>query len=74
MLLVVRHAGGRPCTNGARDNHRSSVEVTMTSNGLASMLLDITLGATILFAVLFVVFEMIRVAGSMQLDGIFSWI
>jgi hypothetical protein len=52
-------------------NHRRSVEVTMTRNGLASMLLDITLGATILFAVLFVVFEMIRVAGSMQLDGIF---
>ncbi len=55
-------------------NHCKSVEVTMTRNGLASMLVEIAVGAAIFFAVLFAVFEIVRVAGSMQLDGIFSWI
>jgi len=38
------------------------------------MSFDIAVGAAIFFAVLFAVFELVRVAGSMQLDGIFSWI
>jgi hypothetical protein len=46
----------------------------MARNRLASMLIEIAVGAAIFFAVLFAVFEMVRIAGSMQLDGIFSWI
>jgi hypothetical protein len=80
VLLKFRYAvGNTPCsgrrsTREGYGNHCTSVEVTMTRNGLVSMLVEIAVGAAIFFAVLFAVFAMVRVAGSMQLDGIFSWI
>jgi hypothetical protein len=38
-----------------------------------STLVDIALAAALVVAALFTIIELVRVAGTMQLDGIFSW-
>jgi hypothetical protein len=46
----------------------------MARHPRASMVLEIAVGTAILAVALFTIIELARVAGMMQLDGIFSWI
>jgi hypothetical protein len=55
-------------------NHCNPVEVTMARHPRASMFVEIAVGTAILAVALFTIVELARVAGMMQLDGIFSWI
>jgi hypothetical protein len=50
------------------------VEVRMVRYRCASTLVEIAAGIAILAVALFTIVELVRVAGMMQLDGIFSWI
>ena len=54
-------------------NHCNRAEVTMARHTL-SRVVEIAVGTAILVVAIFTIVELARVAATMQLDGIFSWI